>query len=184
MGYFYSSKDGFPAQGASSPAGSGFSPAGALASAWADYLATFNWVSFVTLTFGTENHDVTKEGAWARFRSLWQRMNSDLYGNHYTRIVGHGYCGYALSFERTTKGVWHMHVLFDDRINYNLVHRTWQHIAGWAWIEPANSDAPRYLCKYISKGGEVKLYLPRERKLPSFRPLWFSEGRKPSSGIT
>lgn len=178
MSYLHSSTDNKHAQGAASPQGD----EGTLAQVWANYLQQFNWQSFVTLTFNDEHSGITKDGAWLRYRSLWQQMNRDLFGNHYVRIVGHGYCGYALSFERTTKGVWHMHALFDDRINFNLVHRVWQGMSGWAFIKPAAIEHSKYLCKYVTKGGEVKLYMPEKRKQPAFKPFWYMGER--SSRVT
>ncbi len=143
---------------------------------WAKYVDEFAvWKVFATFTFDDRFTDISKDGAFKKFRSWWQVLNRDLYGNHYTRIVGHGYCSYALSFERQQRGTWHMHALFDDRIHFDLAHAVWQKIGGWQWLESAKPAHSRYLCKYVTKGGEVRLYKPDVRKVPAFVPMWYAK---------
>ena len=153
-----------------------------LADAWTEYVAGFaKWTSFVTLTFeqADRTHNVTRTEAQFKFRRLVQVLNTDLYGHHYTRIVGHSYFAYALAFENHKSGLLHMHALLDNRTNWSLIMRYWQgdkrpfHM-GIANISRADIDVHvKYLCKYVTKGGEVVLYKPGKLKEPSFSPLWY-----------
>jgi len=152
-----------------------------LSSEWADWVASLSdWKSFWTLTFAEADrtHDVTETEADFKWRRLVQSLNNDLWGNHYTRSVGHSYFGYALAFEKTSKGLLHMHALVDDRTNWELANSIWRRVAGIIKIIPVSDKVKvaSYLCKYVTKGGEVRVYLPSKRKQPSFRPLWYVGG--------
>lgn len=167
MSYFYSSTDGGRPQGGTEVAGV------SLRVAWSQYVESFaDWKVFATFTF--ENPDVSKDTATFCFRRWWQILNQDLFGHNYTRIVGHGYCAYALAFEKQARGTWHMHGLFSDRINFQLAHSIWKSMAGFLWLDGASEAHPTYLCKYITKGGEISLYKPSKLKQPAFIPDWYS----------
>jgi len=148
-----------------------------LISAYADWMAVFApWKSFVTLTVSNA-HSCSKDGLHRRWRSLVQILNRDLYGNHYTRIVGHCYFSYVIGFEFTKSGAVHLHALVDKPINFELVHRVWNKMSGFAYIEPVY-DLPGiagYMCKYIVKHGDLIFHRPVKSPLPSFVPLWFSD---------
>ena len=140
---------------------------------WEKWVRGFaQWQSFVTLTF---RDIVTRDQSENQFRFLIQVLNRDLFGNHYTRIVGHSYFAYAAGWEHQKRGALHLHVLVDRRINYDLVHAVWGKMSGFAWIEPVVDLEPvvGYLSKYVSKGGELSLYKPAKVKEPAFRPLWY-----------
>ena len=141
---------------------------------WENYiLGLAPWKNFVTLTF---REFVTRDQAEHMFRFLLQVLNRDLFGNHYTRIVGHHYSSYVVGFETQKRGALHMHVLFDRPVNFTLLHAVWNKMAGFAWIEPVSDPARAvaYVSKYIVKGGDLVVYRPVKVKEPVFQPLWYS----------
>jgi hypothetical protein len=154
-----------------------------LSQVWGSYVENFaKWQTFLTLTFeqADRTHEVTPTEAQFNFRRLVQVLNTDLYGHHYTRIVGHSYFAYALAFEPHKSGLLHMHALMDNRTNWSLIMRYWQGdkrpfhfgIANISKVNDAKQSA-KYLCKYITKGGDVILYKPEKVKEPKFKPAWF-----------
>lgn len=152
-----------------------------LSNEWAIWVSNISdWKSFWTLTFceADRTHDVTETEADFKWRTLIQVLNTDLWGNHYTRSVGHSYFGYALAYERTSKGLLHMHALVDDRTNWELANSVWRRLAGIIKIVPVSdkSKVAKYLCKYVTKGGAVNVYMPKKRKQPAFRPMWYVGG--------
>jgi hypothetical protein len=162
--------------------GAGEAPSGVtaeLVESWSEYLRGFaNWKSFLTLTFraADRTHEVTGDQAERAFSWLIQRLNSDLFGKHYTRIVHHSYFAYALALERHKSGLLHMHALVDRRINFQLAIALWQKAYGYIKIEPVYDDGViAYVCKYITKGGDIKVYCPKVYKMPAFVPMWFME---------
>jgi len=146
---------------------------------WAAYVASFStWTAFYTLTFSDQDrtHDVTLTECNFLWRRLVQLMNRNLYGNNYTRIVGHCYFDYALAFEYQKRGALHMHALVSGRTHWEFVNRVWRHMAGIVKIVPVDDSykTAKYLCKYITKGGDVILHrAKRPIKEPSFKPLWY-----------
>lgn len=149
-----------------------------LRNAWSDYVATFaEWKSFWSLTFADRDrtHDVTRSEAEFLWRRLVQSLNADLFGNHYTRIVGHSYFSYALAFEFQKRGTLHMHALVDRRTNWELANRLWRRMAGIIKIKTVEDvqGVSRYISKYVTKGGDVVLYRPEAYKEPAFKPLWY-----------
>jgi hypothetical protein len=157
----------------------GFPPAD-LQKSWEGFLSTFSdWSQFWTLTFDEldRSHDVTRTEAEFLWRRLVQTINTDLYGHHYTRIVGHCYLDYALAFERGSRGQLHMHALLNGVAHWELVNRVWRHMAGIIKIKPVDSveGAVKYVCKYVTKGGDVMLYRSRKPKEPKFKPMWYLE---------
>lgn len=140
---------------------------------WETWVRDFSkWKSFVTLTF---RDIVTRDQSENQFRFLIQVLNRDLYGNHYTRIVGHSYFSYVAGWEHQKRGALHIHALIDKPINFRLIHTVWNKMAGFAWIEPASDVevAVGYLAKYVSKGGELSVWKPTRVKEPAFKPLWY-----------
>jgi hypothetical protein len=147
---------------------------------WADFVAGLaKWPSFWTLTFdeADRTHAVSKDECKFLWRRLVQSLNHDLLGNHYTRIVGHSYFSYALAYEYQSRGAIHMHALVDGITNWEYANRLWRRMAGIIKIEPVDDGlkAAKYLCKYVTKGGDIDLYVAKEFKPPSFKPLWFLE---------
>ncbi len=149
-----------------------------LRNAWSDYVENFSpWKSFWSLTFSDADrtHDVTRTEAEFLWRGLVQSLNRDLFGNHYTRIVGHCYFAYALAFEYQKRGILHMHALVDKRTNWELANRLWRQMAGIIKIKPVEDlhGVSRYMSKYVTKGGDVVLYRPKKEKEPAFKPFWY-----------
>jgi len=148
---------------------------------WAVYLAGLTkWTSFWTLTFSEADrtHEVSRDESEFLWRRLVQVLNRDLYRNHYVRIVGHSYFSYALAFEYQIRGAIHMHALVDRVTNWELANDVWRHMAGIIKIKPVYDGlkVAKYLCKYVTKGGDIKLYVAKKFKPPSFKPMWFLEG--------
>ena len=134
----------------------------------------------VTLTFSEADHthDATKDECLFLWRRQVQALNKELYGNSYTRIVGHSYFSYALAFEYQTRGALHLHALVDQPTNWEEVNRLWRHMAGICKIKPVHDThkVASYLCKYITKGGDVSLYRAlNSSKVPRFLPAWYLE---------
>lgn len=149
----------------------------AVINGYADWIVTFApWRSFVTLTVANE-HSCGRDTLYRRWRSLVQILNRDLYGNHYTRIVGHSYFSYVVGFEYMKSNAVHLHALIDKPIHFDLVHRVWNKISGFAFIEPVFDlqGAAFYICKYIVKGEDLIFHKPKKSPLPSFQPSWFSD---------
>ena len=140
---------------------------------WQSYLRDFaNWKWFLTLT----TRDIlTRDQIEHLWFYLVRVMNSDLFGHHYTRIVGHSYFSYCVGFEYQQRGALHLHALVDQNINLNLVHAVWKKMAGFAWVRPVDDlgRAVDYLAKYVSKGGDLSLYRCPVVKQPPFTPYWY-----------
>jgi hypothetical protein len=131
----------------------------------------------ITLTVDND-HWCSRDGMWRRFRTLLQILNRDLYGGHYTRMVGHSYFSYLLGFEYTKNDMVHAHFIVDKPINFSLLHKVWNHMSGFAYIKPAPDvhGAVGYVIKYVAKGQDLEIYKPKLfLPQPSFKPLWYSE---------
>lgn len=140
---------------------------------WSQYVYDFaDWQSFITLTFEKE---LSRDTVYNYWRSLVQQLNKDLFGNHYTRIVGHCYFPYVLCFEKQERGAYHLHALTGGRLNYKMIHDFWNHVAGFAWITTARDKkaVSIYCTKYVIKEGDLVLYRPLKTKQPAFTPFWY-----------
>lgn len=149
----------------------------ALINGYGDWIATLApWKSFLTLTVANE-HSCSRDTLYLRWRSLVQILNRDLYGNHYTRIVGHCYFSYVIGFEYMKSNAVHLHALVDKPINFDLVHRVWNKMSGFAYIKPVydQQGAAFYLCKYVVKGSDLIPHKPKKCPLPAFQPSWFAD---------
>jgi len=145
---------------------------------WSQYVYEFaDWKSFLTLTFERE---LSRETVYKYWRTLVQFLNKDLFGNHYTRIVGHSYFSYALCFEKQERGAYHLHALVDDRLNFNLCHYFWRKVAGFLWIVPAKDKqaVSIYVSKYVVKEGDLEMYKLSKYKRPSKVPSWYMLSNK------
>ena len=134
-----------------------------------------DWKTFITLTFKDET---TQDVAKSKFRYLVQVLNRDAFGSHYTQKVGHSYFSYILAMEYQRRGVPHFHVLADKPINFDLVHRYWNAAAGFAWLEPVESQEAvvSYCSKYCVKGGELDIFESESGRSPmvgSLPPYWW-----------
>ena len=144
-----------------------------LVEGWVNFVAGFtDWKSFITLT---SRDIVTRDQIEHKFRWLVRRLNSGLFGNNYTRIVGHSYFSYALGLEYQKRDVLHAHVLVDRKVNFEAIHQIWNSLSGFAYIVPVVDavGAAGYLSKYVSKGGDLSLYRAVKVKEPVFKPMWY-----------
>ena len=144
-----------------------------LVEGWQQYVTSFaDWKSFITLTSDKIN---TRDQFEHKFRYLVRILNRDLFGNNYTRIVGHSYFSYALGLEWQKRGAVHFHVLVDRVVHFDAIHRAWQSMAGWAYIKPVHDaeGVAGYISKYVAKGADLELYKAAKVKEPSFKPEWY-----------
>ena len=152
--------------------------AAAAALAYAEWIENFApWRTMLTLTVSNE-HMCSREMFVKRCKSLIHVLNRDLFGNHYFRICGHSYFSHILGIEYTLAGAIHGHMLVDRPIHYDLVHRLWNSMSGYAYIKPVDdlSGAARYISKYVVKRQDLELmYKTRNHKSPAFAPSWYSD---------
>lgn len=157
---------------------------GILSDAWADWAGGLcNWKSFITLTFERERFpDVAK----SLFR-WWVRINNEyVFGKRYTRKVGHSYFSYMCGMEYQKREVVHFHVLVDKPIHYAITHNAWGDRCGFAWIDGKLKDKQSvidYVCKYVTKGGEVDIYQAKKDYSPSPMPTWWRDSIKEDSEV-
>jgi len=159
----------------------------AMAGEMAEFIAGMaDWKNFWTLTFENEKTaDVTK----SLFLWMVRELNKNAYGKNYTNKVGHSYFQYVAGIEKQTRDVYHLHVLADQPINYDLIHSLWGERCGFAWIDGNLRDTGKvvnYVCKYVVKGGDLEIF-KRQKPLkpPKIKPLWWKDGItvEPSQGL-
>jgi len=133
-----------------------------------------DWKIWLTLT---SKGLVSPDGMIKRWRHLLQVLNRRTFGKNYVEKVGHSYFSYAMGIEVQKRDVIHLHVLIDRPIDFDLVHRVWGNMSGFAWMVPVSGNREKvikYLSKYVSKGGEIMYYLNTKRKSPaSPLPSWW-----------
>lgn len=138
-----------------------------------DWLATLKiWRVFLTLTF---KNPIAPEPAFQIWRRLVCILNQKNFGKHYTRMVHHSYFSYVLGLEYQRRDVVHFHALVDKPLNFDLIHRWWNRAAGFAWIDQIEhyDKAIHYVTKYVTKGGELRIYTARSERMPKPLPLWW-----------
>jgi len=132
---------------------------------WIEFVSKFEpFELYCTLTF---IEDIHPEQADRRYKRFIRKINESLYGRRY-REQGKGiYWFRALEYQR--RQVIHFHCLLGGGV-YKL-HRLrtmklWESEKGngMARIEKYNPTlgASHYLCKYISKRGDIDLFIPYE----------------------
>jgi len=136
-----------------------------------------NWVNFISLTFRDEK---PPDVAFCFYRRLVQILNKRLYGNNYTRKVGHSYFNYVIGMEfKLSREVCHFHVLVDKSVDFDLLHTWWNAAAGWAWVDQIKDKekALHYVTKYVCKGGDqnINWFLSAKDKLPAKIPVWWKD---------
>jgi hypothetical protein len=131
-----------------------------------------DWSTFLTLTF---RDSIGDDGAYNKWRSLVQILNRDLFGNHYTRRVGHSYFSYILCAEYQTRDVLHFHVVIDRPVDYQLIHTLWNRWAGFAQTRKIVNkySAVRYTVKYAIKEDDIKIYRAKAFYKPVQYPIWW-----------
>jgi hypothetical protein len=139
-----------------------------------DWLAGVKlWKLFLTLTF---KNPIAPDPAFQIWRRLVRILNDRSFGSHYTRLVHHSYFSYVLGIEFQRRDVVHFHALVDKPLNFDLVHRWWNRAAGFVWIDQIEhrEKAIYYVTKYVTKGGELKIYAARTERAPKPLPLWWN----------
>jgi hypothetical protein len=143
---------------------------------YSEWLASLvKWSNYLTLTFKEYK---TPDQAWGTYVRLVHALNEKLFGDHYTRIVGHSYFNYICGMEFTrSRAVCHFHVLTDRPMDYTFIHAWWNKCAGICWIEQVKDrmKALHYVTKYVCKGGNenLKVYLQSNHRVPRPLPLWW-----------
>jgi len=146
----------------------------ALNEAWVKFIERFepyHW--YATLTFKDE---VSQGRAEKQFRRFIRIINETLHGKNY-RVKGLG-VSWVKAIERQRRGVLHFHVLIGGdvwRLRRFTFMDVWRQGAfssngekrfqanGFAKIEKYNCKlgARHYLSKYVSKGGELDIFIPK-----------------------
>ena len=144
----------------------------ALRDAWAEWLDLLDkklgWDWYVTLTFANDRK--APEAADKAYRLFIHKLNRAVYGVRYTRR-GEGVWWVRATEHHRYRDVIHYHALIGGV--FNVRRLTWMDVwsnemgEGWARIQPYDRrrGARYYLAKYIAKGGEIDLYIPRQRRL-------------------
>jgi hypothetical protein len=130
------------------------------------------WKLFLTLTF---KNPIAPDPAFQIWRRLVRLLNQKSFGGHYTRIVHHSYFSYVLGIEFQRRDVVHFHALVDKPLNFDLIHSWWNRAAGFVWIDQIEhrEKAIHYVTKYVTKGGEIKIYAARNERVPKPLPMWW-----------
>jgi hypothetical protein len=145
-----------------------------------ELLSRRKWSSFITLTF---EDFIYPDIAHKKFDKLLMVLNKDGFGKHYTNYVGHSYFSYALATEYQKRDVLHYHLIVDRPINYELVHRFWESIAGYAKTQPIHNydHAIKYISKYVTKGGDIEPFFAKKIFTPLIIPIWWIEENNPDN---
>lgn len=111
------------------------------------------------------------------FKRLVATLNEDVFGDHYTRYVGHSYFSYVVGIEYQKRDVIHFHVLIDRPVYYLRIHTLWNAWAGFGWTEIVKDldKVVNYVSKYIVKGGEILPYLAPQKYMPFHKFPWWKE---------
>jgi len=133
---------------------------------WTEWLDTFTWDQYHTLTFKEDTHP---EQAEKEFRRYMRKINETIYGKRYRRR-GDG-VSWTCAMERQRRGVVHFHCLTNGtaKLKFRDLYELWRRVSkntGFAKIESyePGKGATGYLSKYVSKGGEVDIYINEKRQ--------------------
>jgi hypothetical protein len=132
------------------------------------------WSTFVTLTFKDEK---PPDVANRLFKKLISVLNENTFGKKYTRKVGHSYFSYVQGIEYQKRDVIHFHMLIDRPVDFLRIHLFWNAWAGFVWTDVIldREKVVNYVSKYISKGGEINVYLAKKKCVPHQKPHWWNE---------
>lgn len=142
-----------------------------------------NWTTFITLTFKEEK---TPDVAKSLFDWFIRVNNAHAFGEHYTKKVGHSYFSYVVGVENQIRDVPHFHLLIDKPVDFSFIHHAWGLRCGFAWIDTKFKDREKvvkYLCKYITKGGQVDCYKAKKDYTPAVIPAWWVGGNVSTSRV-
>lgn len=139
---------------------------------WADWLLSdeWNWQWYLTLTFIEDVHPEQANRYYCKFVRL---NNERIYGKRYRRYNKGITWVRGLEYQR--RGVIHFHSLFsglpsywqDEEYRFRAM-KDWEGTAekcGFARIYPYKEGACAYISKYISKGGELDIWIGHKRHL-------------------
>jgi len=135
--------------------------------AWADFLADdrWNWQWYVTLTFKEEIHP---EQAHKYFCRWIRQLNEFTYGKHFRKHSQGLTWVRGLEYQR--RHVIHFHALISglpDDVSRNFAMLLWENVAkncGFARVYPYKDGACAYISKYVSKGGELDIWVGKSQK--------------------
>jgi len=145
---------------------------------WVELISRYEFELFVTLTF---KDDIYPWKAEHRFQKWIGAINCILFTWRYKR-KGLG-IRYVVGIEYQKRGTLHIHALLGAKglkvLNVELLSKLWEtngqrnkitgilidrRVNGKAYIVPYDSSkgAKYYITKYIKKGGEVDIFVPRK----------------------
>jgi len=140
----------------------------AAAKGWASWLDTFKWETYLTLTFKS---DTAPEQAGKEYGRYIRFINETIFGKRYRR-KGNG-ISWVSAIEHQRRGVIHFHCLMDGtaKLRYDVLHGLWKKVSdntGFSWIESYKPGvgATGYLSKYVTKGGELDIYINKGHQDP------------------
>lgn len=143
------------------------------AKGYADFLEDprWSWQWYITLTFTAEIHP---EQANKYFYRWIRKINEIAYGKHYRKHGGGVTWVRGLEFQR--RGVIHFHALISgipedfNRLSAMILWEDTGKKCGFARIYPYKEGACSYISKYVSKGGELDIWVGKnKRTLDLFR---------------
>lgn len=143
------------------------------AEAYPEFVAEVaDWKSFLTLTFRDEKYP---DQAKKKFLFMVRLLNERAFGMNYRKIVGHSYFSYCVGTEYQSREMIHFHVLVDAPVEYQAVHDIWEDLAGFAWIDQIKDlgNVVRYICKYVTKSGDLDIYKASRKFVPLNKPKWW-----------
>ncbi len=126
---------------------------------------------FVTLTY--------RRDEWDGPQALWHAQSDHRHVRRFIErlatITGDDYTGRWFCKLEFQQGGWvHWHLLIDaKRIEHSDLQAAWGY--GFVWVNAATPEKRRYLCKYVSKGGDLPSFILTERAR-SFKVVRVSRG--------
>lgn len=146
------------------------------------WLCEWGFTAFWSLTFNPKKFPdgaTASQCSWLWRHAIVERLNTELFGNNYRRIVGHSYFGYVVGIEPHKSGLLHMHAVTTGRTNWSRACEVWQsgealNIGTIAIRRIGNLQTDvRYVMKYVTKGGELLFWKPDKLSVPPFIPMWY-----------
>lgn len=133
-----------------------------------------DWRTFITLTFRDQ---ISADAGLRKVNLLIRRLNQELFGDRYTRIVGHSYFSYILCAEYQERDVLHYHWIVDRPVDFLLIHSLWNTWAGFAQTKQIRSQiaAISYSIKYAIKENDIKIYQAKQLYKPNQYPIWWKD---------
>ena len=130
-----------------------------LRNAYAEFIDRWPWQWLCSLTFEYSKHP---ESAKKSFHYWIKKLNREIYGCRAQKRNQSIF--WVLAMEPHKSGNIHFHALLGDVVDLNescsrkKAHDLWYGIAGINHIDPIDENSERvssYVCKYVTKGGEL-----------------------------